>query len=161
MYWANCDILSYFLVFLAEISLNQDYMRTCWINVAFSLERYLDFNLFLSYNTVRQMKCDDYQGRKYIFMRNDDHTGDGGMQQHLWEKQTTDCAVSCPRLPPSASTSSLSLFKMFYQNLVFWYFMISLSVFEILIKLWEIGSSWFTFTFQPIAPSVCLKYLIF
>ena len=38
------------------------------------------------------------------------------MQQHLWEKQTTDCAVSCPRLPPSASATSLSLFKIFNQN---------------------------------------------
>ena len=32
------------------------------------LKGYLDFNLFLGYNTVRLMKCDDYQGGKYIFM---------------------------------------------------------------------------------------------
>ena len=54
----------------------------------------------------------------FLWQRNDDLiTWDGGMQQHLWEKQTTDCAVSCPRLPPSASATSLSLFKIFNQNL--------------------------------------------
>ena len=65
-----------------------------------------------------------------------------GVQKHLWEKQTTDCAVSCPRFPPSASATSLSFVKIFNQHLRNWFFMISLSVVKIFNK--TLGNWFFT-----------------
>ena len=95
------------------------YLRTCWIHVVYThLKGNLSMsNFFLATTPLDWNVMITMVENTFLWQRNDDLiTWDGGMQQHLWEKQTTDCAVSCPRLPPSASATSLSLFKIFNQN---------------------------------------------